>query len=226
VDANVGGSNECSPEIDGVADVSPVPEDVNTAKIHPNGTGVRLKPSIVTAVYTGEFYVQYGRFFGIKVKSSAAVQPGDQVNVIGTISSNGVERYVCTFLRDGTVRDAFVRIVDSNNEVPGPSGLPTSRLGGSTLNSATPGVTGGVGVNNIGLLVRTWGVVKSVGSNCFYISDGSLPEGEYLKVSPGVPPSPNPRMVQVTGISSCELDNGVTRRVLRPLPQNGIVGIQ
>ena len=203
-----------------------MPENVNVAKGHPNGNGVRFQLAVVTAVYAGEFYVQDGRFFGIKVKSSAAVQPGDRVNVIGTISASGGERFVCTFLRDGTMRDAFVRIVDHNNEVPGPAGLPNARLGGGALNAATPGVTGGVGVNNIGLLVRTWGVVKSVGSNCFYISDSSMPEGETLKVSPGVPPSLNPRMVQITGISSCELDSGVTRRVLRPLPQNGILGIQ
>ena len=49
-------------------------------------------------------------------------------------------------------------------------------LGGTALNQYTPGVTGGLGLNNIGLLVRTFGEVTYVGDSSegfFYVDDGS-----------------------------------------------------
>ena len=42
-------------------------------------------------------------------------------------------------------------------EVPGPLGVTSRSIGGGALNAYTPGVKNGVGLNNIGLLVRMWG---------------------------------------------------------------------
>ena len=55
--------------------------------------------------------------------------------------------------------------------------MSNAQLGGGAFNDYTPGVYGksGVGLNNIGLLVRTWGKVKYVDetNQCFWIDDKS-----------------------------------------------------
>lgn len=55
-----------------------------------------------------------------------------------------------------------------------PLAVPNKSIGGGALNDYTPGVEGGTGLNNIGLLIRTWGKVTYVDSvaKCFYINDG------------------------------------------------------
>ncbi|MDO8585574.1 MAG: hypothetical protein Q7T82_00890 [Armatimonadota bacterium] len=225
VDTTLFGGNECSPDIDGVADASPVAQSVRAIKNYSDGNDIRLELATVTAAFAGEFYVQDGRFFGVKVKSPAVVTPGDRVNVIGSISTAAGERFICSLRSDGAIWDAFARVVDHVDPYP-PAGMPNALLGGAALCPATPGVTGGVGVNNIGVLVRTWGKVESTGAGCFYISDGSLPQGQGLKVSPGTLSVQNPRMVIVTGVSSCERVGNDTIRVIRPLLQDGIVEIE
>lgn len=59
--------------------------------------------------------------------------------------------------------------------VPAPLYLSADALGGAALNQYTPGVAGGTGPNNIGLLIRTYGKVTYVDTvgQCFYIDDGS-----------------------------------------------------
>jgi hypothetical protein len=58
---------------------------------------------------------------------------------------------------------------------PNPLCVGNKALGGGQLNANTPGVSGGLGLNNIGLLVKTWGTVTYVDtdSKFFYIDDGS-----------------------------------------------------
>jgi len=99
--------------------------------------------------------------------------------------------------------------------VPEPLGINNKALGGGPLNQYTPGVAGGVGLNNIGLLVRTWGTVTYVdpGQQFFYIDDGSALDDKsgfrgvrvsYAGLAAGNtfnPPSIGERVV-ITGISS------------------------
>lgn len=56
-----------------------------------------------------------------------------------------------------------------------PLSMSNRSLGGRDLNQYTFGVVGGVGPNNIGLLVKTWGKVTYVDTTAqyFYIDDGS-----------------------------------------------------
>jgi hypothetical protein len=102
-----------------------------------------------------------------------------------------------------------------------PVALSNKAAGGSSLNQYTPGVTGGKGLNNIGLLVKTCGVVTHVDltNQFFYIDDGSAlldgtkkPDGtphvglrvSYKNLATGntfTPPSENSK-VAITGISS------------------------
>ena len=52
--------------------------------------------------------------------------------------------------------------------------LRTSALGGGALNAYTIGVTGGIGVNNIGLLVSVAGKITHDDTGFAYVDDGSL----------------------------------------------------
>ncbi|MDI6828552.1 MAG: hypothetical protein QME62_08730 [Armatimonadota bacterium] len=108
-----------------------------------------------------------------------------------------------------------------------PIGLKNSEIGGSNFHySEGPpavgqkGVLGGTGLNNIGLLVRTWGRVESVGTDWFVIDDGS--DVDLKCYAPClVLPEPN-SFVVVTGISSCEESGSNLLRMLRLRSQNDI----
>ena len=98
---------------------------------------------------------------------------------------------------------------------PDPLGITNKALGGGQFNQYTPGVAGGVGLNNIGLLVKTWGTVTHVDADqqLFYIDDGSKLDDKsgftgvrvsYKDLAPGntfTPPNVNDRLA-ITGISS------------------------
>jgi hypothetical protein len=60
-------------------------------------------------------------------------------------------------------------------QAPSPLLVTNKTLGGGPLNQYPPGVTGGVGLNNIGLLVKTCGTVTYLDpvNKFFYIDDGS-----------------------------------------------------
>jgi len=96
-----------------------------------------------------------------------------------------------------------------------PLGITTRSAGGEGLNPHTPGVTGGVGPHNIGLLVRAAGRVTSVTADGFYIDDGcGLSDGSEslgLKVCTGTAGSAAAgTTVKVTGVVSCRPGNGGT----------------
>ncbi len=78
-------------------------------------------------------------------------------------------------------------------------------LGGGPFGQQ-PGMTGGAGLNNIGLLVRLTGSYSYIGPDTFLLDDGSGRPVLCL-VPSGVVLSPAWRFVTVTGISSCT-DNG------------------
>lgn len=122
-----------------------------------------------------------------------------------------------------------VSITGSTNE-PSTLGLNNRAVGGGVFNVYTPGITGSSEMNNVGLSARIWGQVTSVGSDCFYLDDGSgvdngagNPSG--VKVSwawhgaeDGDPQITSPDegwYVAVKGIVSSEVTEGRTNRVLR-----------
>ena len=114
----------------------------------------------------------------------------------------------------------FVLVGSAAADGPAPLALPNKAVGGGRLNDYTPGVEQGVGLNNIGLLVRTWGRVESQdpASHSFVIDDGS---GVHIKCAPPATvglPDENHYAV-VTGISSCEIPEGQTSPVRLLLPR-------
>lgn len=60
-------------------------------------------------------------------------------------------------------------------EVPAPLGMTNAAIGGGQFGQYTPGVENGVGMNNIGLLIKTWGEVtfRDDTNKYFYINDGT-----------------------------------------------------
>lgn len=114
-------------------------------------------------------------------------------------------------------------------EAPAPLALSNRDIGGGALNQYTPGVENGVGVNNIGLLIRTWGKVTFVDTigKCFYIDDGSARNDgsgrvgirvSYDNLAPGnsITPPNQDSYVTITGISSTVVIEGKIQPNLRP----------
>lgn len=179
----------------------------------------------------GYFYIQEPlRGSGIRISNTSAsrtVQPGSTVTIAGTISSQDGERVIT----------ASSVTTTGTATAPKPIGLTNKALGGGWFNAYTPGITDSSGMNNTGLFIRAWGKVTSVGSNFFYLNDGSNidngtgnPYG--VKVSwawqgsqDGNPPIAAPEVgwfVCVNGISSSEVVSNQTVRVLRLRKQNDL----
>jgi hypothetical protein len=95
-------------------------------------------------------------------------------------------------------------------------------IGGGDLNAYTPGITGAVGTNNLGLLIATTGRVTHAETGFCYIEDGSaLSDGSgYLGVKVDTTRFTTPPefddYVKITGISAVELSGGNSIRLIRP----------
>jgi len=129
-----------------------------------------------------------------------------------------MKRYGCSrLLIAAAAFAAMLAPAYSDTEIK-PVMMSNRAVGGGQLNEYTPGVAGGLGLNNIGLLVRTWGKVTYVDAaqKFFYINDGSNLNDmsgihgavglrvSYAGLAPGVtftPPSVG-ELVAITGISS------------------------
>jgi len=176
-----------------------------------------LTGKVVTAgndQLSGCFYIEEAdRYSGIKVvPSSGTYSAGDIVEIAGSMATVAGERQITA----GTVR-----VLQSGGTVPDPLGLNIRALGGGPFNEHTPGVAHGRGLNTIGLLVTVCGKVLSTAGNSFWITDGSVEYESSIAASArvicpaGVTPPTAGKYVIVTGISSCVLDRGVSRRVIR-----------
>lgn len=200
------------------------PYAIGAIKVCPDGETVTLAGKVVTHVLgSGIFYLEEDdRSAGIKVqKASHGVTVGDRVTVSGSLATDAnSERYIAatsaTVSGDGLILPMY---------------LVNRDLGGGDLYySAGPpasgqmGVTGGFGLNNIGLLVRTSGTIVQADSasppQWFRIDDGSgvsvkvdlsLPQGGPVPMQAG-----EDDFVTVTGISSCEVSGTDVVRVIRP----------
>lgn len=125
----------------------------------------------VSAAFPYSFYMESDdESAGIQVQSANDMSPGDQAVVGGTMRTdpNG-ERYIqADFLqKDGT---------GSLH----PIGMTNRCLGGGDDQGYDPvtgagqmGISDGQGLSNIGLLVKSWGKITSIGVGYFYVDDGS-----------------------------------------------------
>jgi hypothetical protein len=187
------------------------------AKNNPDGTPVMLNGKVVSANFGSFFYIcpsdPSDRTAGIRVNGTSPTQ-GYVGNVGGVIETIGGERVL-------TIPDmtGFTAI---GGGTPDPSNIINRDLGGSALNAYTPGITGGTGLYNLGMLITTTGNVSYSGTGFCYIDDGSalLDGSGYTGVKVDstrftTPPGFN-TYVKITGISAVELQGGIPIRLIRP----------
>jgi hypothetical protein len=129
--------------------------------------------------------------------------------------------------------ERFLRVTSAYITTPGPQkvvAMPVKSVGGGNwhwdpvMHTGQQGVAGGVGLNNVGLLVRTYGKYAKVSSTLFTVDDGS---GAALRCY--VPSSVTLQTywtdVIVTGVSSVETISGELKPCLRVRFQSDIVPI-
>jgi len=155
------------------------------AKLLPAGSAVRLPARVVTAAFSGSFYIEEtDRSSGLKVVSSSPVSPGDMVAV------SGVTGALCEPLLNALLVEKT-----ATAPVPLPPGVRAASLGGE-------GVGASRGLSNLGLLVRVWGRVTAREAGppqSLLVSDGSATVRVYTDSTAAVGD-----YVTATGIASCE----------------------
>lgn len=190
-------------------------QEINTvgeAKQMPPGSLVSLRGKVVTGAFSGYFYMQeLDRSSGIRVVSTIPVNKGDIVDAVGTISVCDGERQI---------NAGMLGAMGVAGTPPGPLGIRGDALGGGPLNAHTPGITAGIGANNIGLLVKTWGKVTTTGSDYFCIESKpalvvKVKSGTLVKPAVG-------KWVAVTGICTCDVASGAIGRAIQPREQADI----
>ncbi len=199
---------------DGVKIAKPV--TIAGAKAEPNGRMVALDDVIVTADLGDCIYVEDSdRISGIKI-ATTGIPEGTMLDMAGFLATPSIERQISNY--------SIIQGTSGHDRKP--ISLSNRDLGGDMLNGYTLGLTGGFGVNNIGLLVTTWGKVVDRQSGYFIIDDGSTIDGQpvNLKVSvpAGVTCPGSITFAVVTGISSVEVNSGVVTRLLRVRKQEDI----
>lgn len=189
-------------------------DKVSDAKQLPAGSLIALSGKLVSGLFTGFFYVQEpDRTSGLKVLSSIKPTVGSSVDVVGTISVVDGERQ----LNASSVSSAYTSYSDSSLK---PLGIRGDLLGGASIGNQVPGITGGRGLNNIGLLCTTWGKVSSTVSDGFYIEPR---QAVSVKVFSGSLTKPSVgQYIVITGISTVELASGAIRRGILPRVQADI----
>ena len=181
---------------------------IAAAKSASDTTPVTLTGKVVTSgnsVFQSKIYIEEpDRQSGIQIYIGSTHFPdaveGAIVTVVGQANHVGIER---------VIRNATITVTDSRTPLL-PLAMQNKAVGGGTLGSQV-GVKNGVGLNNVGLLVRTCGFVTAVDTTAgtATIDDGSrspvLMELSHLTTNPSVDD-----FVYVTGISALKAVNGDT----------------
>ncbi len=202
---------------DSIVYSEPVPTGIAGAKMKVDGSGVSLAGKVVTALFPSQgcFYIsEPDRTAGIRVRSSVLPSAIHTfVDVTGVMATSYAEREI---VADTVVQQGPASPIR-------PLGLRTGALGGGPLGYQTAVPPGASGVNNIGLLVRTWGRVTRVSGSDFYLDDGCGVRDSYPRIGVlvrtgdvGVTPPPVGQYVEVTGISGASTLGGVPIRLMRP----------
>lgn len=146
---------------------------IGEAKLLPDGALIDLAGKVVSAVFAsdGAIYVQEpDRSAGIRVTGSTGVAVGDRVNVTGTLGT----RILSSYPSERQITGSQVTVV-SHNAGPVEMAVNSATLGGEAFGLYTPGVSDGLGLNNMGLLVSLTGRVTSRISSTLMVDDGGVP---------------------------------------------------
>ena len=205
----------------------PLYTNVAGARAQPDNALVKLAGQVVSAGYTqmgsDRFYVEdSSRAGGIQVRIASGAQPNekDVVTVRGAMGNYQGERAI--------LNSDVTRTGVQTGTVPEPLCMINRSIGGATT-GYVPGVVNGIGLNNIGLLVKEVGRITYIGADYFYIDDGSNVPGAGGQVGikvycPGLTkPNPTKTHAVVTGICTIEMDGSAPRPRLRPRKQTDLL---
>jgi hypothetical protein len=202
---------------------------VREAKTTADGRPVGLKGKVVTAIFSADgcIYIEDAdRSSGIRVVNpGTGLAVGDRVDVTGTMGTRSLSGYSS----ERQISSATVTRVSSGIPLQ-PIGVVCRDLGGEAVPPLVPGVNGGVGLNNMGLLAQIAGKVTYIVSSYIYVDDGSNIQdisgrtGVMVKC-PGTPTVAVGDMVAVTGIVEGSIPTGWTtnRRYIHSRDWNDIV---
>ncbi|MCE5200022.1 MAG: hypothetical protein ABFD54_15495 [Armatimonadota bacterium] len=186
--------------------ISAQPTSISNIKKTTDGGMASCNDMTVTTLLGDYFFIEDAtRSCGIRVKKAGhPLEVGYTASITGIMATmpNG-ERYI-----DATNGSAS----GAQGKALTPVAMNNCSLGGGDLlyeaTLAQAGVSSGYGLNNIGILVRTWGKVANptANTNEFAITDGS---GVQVNVicPEGMAPADN-AYVMITGISSCSSLHG------------------
>lgn len=189
---------------DGIRIVMDV-ESVPVAKLVPDYTWVRIIGLDISRMADGAncFAQEPERRGGIKVMGEWSDLPYMQSGLLADVVG-------CMSTQDGmrVISQAEVRPTKMGSGVR-PLGMPNKQVGGGSFgyseNGLLVGQAGsawGMGVNNVGLLVRVWGKVMTNDGETFRITDGSLKNGLLVTCWNSASPPAVGEMVEVTGIAT------------------------
>lgn len=176
----------------------------------PVGMYCKVCDSVCTSVFTGGFYMQsLDRAAGLKVITPVVISEGTVVSIYGRINhSNG----------EPIIEDPNIGTIRSG-EFPEPVFMPNRTVGGAG-DSIIGGPVGGIGLNNICLLIRTIGRITAVGTDYIYVNDASIPNDGIHPRGVKVIVSPTSgfqigQYVSAVGISALDPDGSNYRRLIR-----------
>lgn len=162
----------------------------------PDGQRVWLSAKTVVAG-AGEagsgFYIEENdRSSGIEVLGGTAVARGEVVTLTGD---------VCTLDGVKAIQNATVQVLGVKAAQPAPFIVNLRHLGGQGIGCVSP--IGYPGARNVGMLLMTYGLVKTSASGSFWLSDGSKRLPVKVLCPTGSEPAVGSR-VFVTGICASE----------------------
>ncbi|MBP6963507.1 MAG: hypothetical protein KBC96_03775, partial [Armatimonadetes bacterium] len=190
---------------------------ISAAKALADGTPVTLAGKTISADFMNSYYIQeLDRSSGILVMG-AGPKAGSLVTIGGVMGANA--------MGERAIMEPVTSILSIPESGSGPDGvLMLSRnVGGGDLNAWTFGVTGGIGPNNVGLLVKVIGRVSGLEDYQFFVEDGSS-GGPIKVIAYGVDLSGLSAgdTVIVTGISSLEYDGSGRKALIRVASASGV----
>jgi hypothetical protein len=165
------------------------------------------------AIVSADFHVLGGDIFYLESDDESF---GIRVDKPGHALSNGMRANVTGVLKVNSDRERYIDAdwaAQNGTGTVDPVGMNNRTLGGGP-DGVQEGVKDGTGLNNIGLLVTTFGRFTYLASHLFTLDDGS---GVSVKcfVETSQPTDPGWGYVAVRGVSSCKMISGELQRFIR-----------
>lgn len=138
------------------------------AKVAPEATLAHVTDGVVSAAFTDMFYLQAPtRACGIRVESPGhQLTVGMRADVTGYVHTNSDgERYIDAYASGGAGNDPVRPLYIRGRFIGGGSTYFSTETG-----AGQAGVQSGIGLNNIGLLISTSGVVTESSAGFFYVN--------------------------------------------------------